>query len=334
MKLTVDYGQDPHTQKWFCPQQQAWGLLPHQKITPSLAEKLCFTAAASTSYEQAAAVAARWGVAVDDSLIHQQVQLAGERAETLPFPPPKMDVQRPEQVNEPIPQFDAIVGNFPYVSADLIERSNSGYLDFIRKCLIAGWFENYPELFCYENKKDQESFEKAIVAGKHADCDRTTVQLRTSTYADLYVYLFFHATRFLKIGGRMGIVTSNAWLDVNYGYALQKFFCDRFKIVALLESRGEPWFTEASVNTVLTILERCDNAKQRDDHLVKFVKVKKRLTELAPGDPKIEAKARWRKLEQLTDRIEKAGKSYSKTVPLGVATVEDDDFRMRVCRQS
>jgi hypothetical protein len=253
--------------------------------------------------------------------------------ETLPFPPPKMDVQRPEQVNEPIPQFDAIVGNFPYVSADQIERGNAGYLDFIRKCLIAGWFEDYPELFCYDHKKDQESFERAIAAGKHADCDRATVQLHTSTYADLYVYLFFHATRFLKIGGRMGIVTSNAWLDVNYGYALQRFFCDRFKIVAILESRCEPWFTEASVNTVLTIVERCDNAKQRDSHLVKFVKVKKRLADLEPGDPKIEAKARWRKLEQLTERIEKAGKPYGKTVPLGVVTVEDDDFRIRICRQ-
>ncbi len=253
--------------------------------------------------------------------------------ETLPFPPPKMDVQRPEQVNEPIPQFDAILGNFPYVSADQIERTNADYLDFIRRRLIAGWFDNYPELFCYEHKKDQDSFEKAIAVGKHADCDRTTVQLRTSVYADLYVYLFFHAARFLKIGGRMGIVTSNAWLDVNYGYVLQRFFCDRFKIVAILESRCEPWFTEASVNTVLTILELCDNAKQRDDHLVKFVKVKKRLDDLTPGDPKIEAKARWRKLEQLTERIEKAGKPYSKTVPLSVTTIEDDDFRIRICRQ-
>lgn len=77
----MDYGQDPQTQKWNCPQQQAWGLGPHQKITPGLAEKLCFTAAATPSYEQAAAVAGRWGVAVDDTLIHQQVQRAGERAE-------------------------------------------------------------------------------------------------------------------------------------------------------------------------------------------------------------------------------------------------------------
>jgi len=81
VQLTVDYGRDSHTPKWFCPQQRAWGLLPHQKITPGLAEKLCFTAAATTSYAQAAAVATRWGVAVDDAIIHQQVQRAGERAE-------------------------------------------------------------------------------------------------------------------------------------------------------------------------------------------------------------------------------------------------------------
>jgi hypothetical protein len=81
VQLTIDYGQEPGTQKWFCPQQRAWGMSPHQKITPGLAEKLCFTAVATTSFAQAAAVAARWGVAVDDAVIHQQVQRAGERAE-------------------------------------------------------------------------------------------------------------------------------------------------------------------------------------------------------------------------------------------------------------
>jgi len=77
--VTVDYGQDRATQKWLSPQQRAWELSPHQKLTPGLAEKLCFTAIATTSYAQAAAVAARWGVAVDDAVIHQQVQRAGER---------------------------------------------------------------------------------------------------------------------------------------------------------------------------------------------------------------------------------------------------------------
>lgn len=81
MTLTVDYGQEPTTLKWGCPQQRAWGLSRHQKITPGLAEKLCFTAVATTSYAQAAAVASQWGVVVDDAVIHQQVQHAGARAE-------------------------------------------------------------------------------------------------------------------------------------------------------------------------------------------------------------------------------------------------------------
>ena len=81
MTLTVDYGQEPTTLKWGCPQQRAWGLSRHQKITPGLAEKLCFTAGATTSYAQAAAVASQWGVVVDDAVIHQQVQHGGARAE-------------------------------------------------------------------------------------------------------------------------------------------------------------------------------------------------------------------------------------------------------------
>lgn len=81
VRLTTDYGQDARTQQWLCPQQRAWGLTPHQKITPGLAAKLCFTATATTSYAQAAAVAAQWGVVVDDAVIHQQVQHAGERAD-------------------------------------------------------------------------------------------------------------------------------------------------------------------------------------------------------------------------------------------------------------
>lgn len=253
--------------------------------------------------------------------------------DTIPFPPPKMDLERPEQIQEPVPYFDAVLGNFPYVSADQIGQKDPGYPDFIRRTLIEGWLEQYPDLFYYTNKNRQKSFEANVTAGVHKAVNRDQLQLRTSTYADLYVYLFFHAARFLKPGGRMGIITSNAWLDVNYGYALQRFFCDRFKIVAVLESRCEPWFTEASVNTVFTIVERCDDQNQRDRHLVKFVKVKKPLAALIPGDPQIQAVERWKHIGRLTDCIEAAGRKDAKTFPLGVFTEEEDDFRIRVCRQ-
>lgn len=253
--------------------------------------------------------------------------------DALPFPPLKMNMERPEQINEPIPFFDAIVGNFPYVSGDQIEKKDSNYLEFLRKTLIEEWLEDYPRLFCYPSNAEQKAFERQIAVGLHKASNRDRLRLRISTYADLYVYLFFHATRFLSTGCRMGIITSNAWLDVNYGYELQRFFCDQFKIIAILESRCEPWFTEASVNTVYTILERCEDAKERDRHLVKFVKVKKRLADLVPGDPQIQAIERWNHLRRLVDRIESAGRQHVKNVPLGIITEEDEDFRIRVCRQ-
>jgi hypothetical protein len=250
------------------------------------------------------------------------------------FPPPKMDLEHPKAMEEPIPQFDAIVGNFPYISADQIEKHEAGYLTFLRDRLIADWFDEYPDVFCYENKAAQEVFRKSIALGQHKGSDRKTVQHRISTYADLYIHLFFHAARFLKLGGRMGIVTSNAWLDVNYGYELQKFFLKRFKVIAVLESRCEPWFTEASVNTVVTIIERCDDPGERDNHLAKFVKVKKPLADLVPGDPVIDAVPRLVRLRNLVAHVENAGRKYPNTHPLGTVTEEDDNFRIRILRQS
>ena len=294
-------------------------------------------------------------VGVGDDVVGRRVDLLarlrrGGRARQLPriicgdflkvnpgdpfgFPPPKMDLEHPESIEEPIPLFDAIVGNFPYVRADQIEKHDAGYLEFLRTRLVEDWFDEYPELFNYTGKKEQQAFEKYLANGAHRGCDREQVQHRLSTYADLYVHLFFHTARFLKPGGRMGIVTSNAWLDVNYGFELQAFFLKHFKIVAILESRCEPWFTEAFVNTVVTILERCDAAAERNDRLVKFVKVKKPLAELIPGDPVIDAAARWSELRKLAGQIEHAGRKYHKTHPLGMMTEEDEQFRLALLRQ-
>jgi hypothetical protein len=82
IKLTVDYGQDPISGRWVCPLQQYWGLKPHQKITPGFADKLCFTATATGSYEEAAQVAARWTQsAVSRSTLYKLVQRLGALAE-------------------------------------------------------------------------------------------------------------------------------------------------------------------------------------------------------------------------------------------------------------
>jgi hypothetical protein len=99
VELRVWHGQDPADRHWGCPRQERWGLGPHPKITPGLADKLCFTVTATGSYEEAAAVAAKWGCPVDDSTLHALVQRVGARAEgqtqeRLAHPPRDMEPRR------------------------------------------------------------------------------------------------------------------------------------------------------------------------------------------------------------------------------------------------
>jgi len=81
IELVVDYGQEPGSGRWGCPLREQWQLGPHEKITPGFAEKLCFTATATGSYEEAAQVASKWSQTVDDSTLHALVQRVGARAE-------------------------------------------------------------------------------------------------------------------------------------------------------------------------------------------------------------------------------------------------------------
>lgn len=78
--LKTVYGQDPVSKQWLCPVRELWGLSSHERMSPVLEEKLCFTATQTGSYESAAQVAQKWGVEVDDSTIQWHVQQAGDRA--------------------------------------------------------------------------------------------------------------------------------------------------------------------------------------------------------------------------------------------------------------
>ncbi len=234
--------------------------------------------------------------------------------DSFKFPPPKPPTGENYTIEEKIPPFDAVVGNFPYIRQELIEKRLKGYKDKLGNVLQQDWMQDYREFFDEEKKP------------------------KLSGQADIYAYLFFHTARHLKEGGRMGIVTSNSWLDVAYGYELQKFFLKNFKIIAIFESRCEPWFEDAAVNTVVTILERCKEKDKRDANNVKFVKIKRRLKDLIPWDMKLSMQ-RWSGLDRLIHTIETAGEgsyvyTHQKKKSKNSATHEDDNFRIRIIKQS
>jgi hypothetical protein len=81
VELEVWHGQDPQDRHWGCPIREQWGLSAHQQLSLALEDRLGFTVTATGSYAEAAAVAQKWGCAVEDSTLRALTQRLGKRAE-------------------------------------------------------------------------------------------------------------------------------------------------------------------------------------------------------------------------------------------------------------
>ena len=151
---------------------------------------------------------------------------------TYHFPPLKAKSSQivPENgnVDETIPFFNAIVGNFPYISADRIEASKSNYIKKIGRRLANEWFQSYPDGFTLPDRVSEKQYKQARQQGLDISPFVVKAEPSISAFSDLYVSLYWHAASFLTDQGRMGIITSNAWLDVGFGFALKRFILDRF----------------------------------------------------------------------------------------------------------
>lgn len=154
--------------------------------------------------------------------------------------------------------------------------------------------------------------------------------LRLSGRSDVHCYFWPHAAYLLPDGQYFGFLTSAQWLDVDYGFDLQRWILQNFKIIAIMESAEERWFPDARVKTCITILQRCENAAERDPHLVRFVRFEKPLMELfgvistgGVGDEAIESE---RRRQQAVDRIRDIIEST-------MNDVHTDDWRIMVKTQ-
>lgn len=158
--------------------------------------------------------------------------------------------ERERQVID-LPELDSVVGNPPYVRQELIPRTD-------QKGVIADQTKEY-----------------IAHAVKLAFPD-----LELSGQSDLHLYFWPVAAQFLKEGGWFGFLTSSSWLDVRYGFALQRWILENFRLVAVMESVDEPWFEDARVKTAVTILQRCSEPIKREQNLVRFVRFKQPLASI------------------------------------------------------
>jgi len=183
-------------------------------------------------------------------------------AEFYRIPGPRTAAGRQPAVAVPLPALDAVVGNPPYVRQELIPRRSQ-----------TKRAKGEPTDVYEARLKNTKEHLQDLVSAAWPD-------LKLSGRSDLHCYFWPVASKLLKEGGYFGFLTSSSWLDVEYGFALQGWILQNFKLLAVLESVDEPWFEDARIKTVVAVMQRCDDKAARDANIVKFVRLQKPLAEI------------------------------------------------------
>jgi hypothetical protein len=156
--------------------------------------------------------------------------------------------------------------------------------------------------------EDRVSYESRIKNSKeHMQnmCLLAWPGLKLGGRSDLHCYFWPVAAKMLKEDAYFGFLTSSSWLDVEYGFLLQRWILQNFKIIAVIESMDEPWFEDARIKTAITILQRCSDMQARDVNVVKFVRLGKPVKEILGERELGDETARQTAAEALRKLIEK-----------------------------
>ena len=185
----------------------------------------------------------------------------------------------------PLPAVDAVIGNPPYVRQEGIDKRSE----------LKKRPEESKAVFESRRKNTKEHFQEL--------CNRLWPGIKLTGRSDLHCYFWPVAASALSEGGHFGFLTSSSWLDVEYGFALQRWILKNFKIVAIAESLDEPWFQDARVKTAFTILERCSDDAARADNVVRFVRFFKPVSVILGERQPRDENARQNAAEELRKRI-------------------------------
>jgi type I restriction-modification system DNA methylase subunit len=163
--------------------------------------------------------------------------------DTIEFPAPQQ-ASGTKKVPVPIPLFDCILGNPPYLRSQNQDDLDPAY----RKRL----------------------FQAALNAG-----------FDPGAKTDLFAFFIYHATKLMKDGARLGFVTPASWLTSDYAIALQKALLGKIRIASVIASNAESFFPQVDVNAVLLVAEK--GAEDAPDEPIRFVTLKQSIAKLTSG---------------------------------------------------
>jgi type I restriction-modification system DNA methylase subunit len=98
-----------------------------------------------------------------------------------------------------------------------------------------------------------------------------TPQLARGVEPGIYTYWIMHATKFLKQGGRLGMIISNLWMQTDYGIGFGQFLLDNYKIKAIIDFTLRLF--KALISTCVILLEREEGESERAENEVVFIHI-------------------------------------------------------------
>ncbi len=105
---------------------------------------------------------------------------------------------------------------------------------------------------------------------------KLTPQVERGIEPGIYVYWIMHATKFLKNGGRLGMIISNSWLQTDYGINFGNFLLDNFKVIAVIDFSSR-LFRIPLIATCVILLEKEKDPEKRIKNQIKFIYVDREL---------------------------------------------------------
>lgn len=138
---------------------------------------------------------------------------------------------------EEIGGFDAIVANPPYIRQENIENKSKVRNHLSNKEVNASYF---------------------------------------SKRSDIYAYFLTHSTEFLADDGKLGFITSDRWLDTQYGEDIQKFILNHYKIEAIIKF-DQQVFDDALVGSSILILSKEEDRNKRNENVAKFLRLRQEM---------------------------------------------------------
>jgi hypothetical protein len=175
------------------------------------------------------------------------------------------DLDYPEIFYREQPGFDIVIGNPPYVRQEDIKPPH-----------LETPGSDAPGADKKQFKAEKKAYKNKLVEGV---MDKFGDKYRPSKRSDYYLYFYLYGLDLVrKETGVFCFITSNSWLDVDYGTSLQHFLLDNVEIKEIIDNSAKRSFEQADVNTVICLFGPPGSGGP--DHEVSFVVYKKPFEEV------------------------------------------------------